>query len=234
MPGLEPSQHRFERVLEAVVPSDSLWLDVGCGRRLLPQWRLDAEVRLRSRARMLVGIDLDSDSLRENKSVTDRCFGGVPDLPFKDGSFRVVTANMVVEHIADPKHALSEIRRVLQKDGVFIFHTPNAAGFPTTLARKVPEVLKAFLARVLDGRKGGDVFPTFYRANTPDQIRHLAREVGLELERMEVVSTSAMFGVMLPLALVELLWLRHIQRPGREHLRSNVIVVLRKTHDQGS
>lgn len=228
VPGLETSQRGYERALDALVPQGVDWLDLGCGRGLLPSWRQEAEARLAARANLLVGIDLDHASLRENTVVTARCCGGVPDLPFKDESFDVVTGNMVVEHIDDPAHAFAEVRRVLRPGGLFVFHTPNSAAFPTSLARRIPEFAKATLARVLDGRKRKDVFPTYYRANTISQIQELARSAGLVSENIDLVSTTALFAVVPPLALLELLWLRSLRHTKRRHLRSNFVVALRK------
>lgn len=228
VPGLETSQRSYERALDALVPPGVDWLDLGCGRGLLPPWRQEAEARLAARANLLVGIDLDHASLRENTVVTARCCGGVPDLPFRDESFDVVSGNMVVEHVDDPAHAFAEVRRVLRPGGIFLFHTPNSAAFPTSWARRVPEAAKATLARILDGRKRKDVFPTYYRANTFRQIERVAKSAGLVSESIDLVSTTALFAVVPPLAFIELLWLRSLRHEKRRHLRSNFIVALRK------
>lgn len=45
-------------------------------------------------------------------------------IPFADESFDLVIANHVLEHVADDRKALSEIRRVLRKDGSAILQTP--------------------------------------------------------------------------------------------------------------
>jgi len=43
------------------------------------------------------------------------------ELPFKDNSFDIVLLTNVLDHTEDPKKVLSEIRRVLKKDGFFYF-----------------------------------------------------------------------------------------------------------------
>lgn len=48
----------------------------------------------------------------------------VQALPFPDGSFDLVIANHVLEHVADDLQALREIRRVLSADGHAIVQTP--------------------------------------------------------------------------------------------------------------
>ncbi|WP_110181128.1 class I SAM-dependent methyltransferase [Nocardioides solisilvae] len=48
----------------------------------------------------------------------------LPDLPFPDGTFDVVSAFDVVEHCADEAAALREVRRVLRPGGVFLMSVP--------------------------------------------------------------------------------------------------------------
>lgn len=228
VPGLEYSQHRYEDYLRKWVPQGAEWLDVGCGRRLLPSWRVAGERELLARAKSVVGIDLDLDSLKNNVSANVRIFGGVGALPFRDASFDVVTANMVVEHLDNPQSSFAEITRVLRHGGVFLFHTPNAKAFPTSLARRLPDAVKAPLARVLDNRHSSDVFRTYYRCNTAGDIARSAQSAGLEPVEISFVSSTALFAVVPPLALLELLWLRAIQRDSHQQLRSNILAVLRK------
>ena len=228
VPGLQSSQHHYEKTLEDRVTRGVHWLDIGCGRRMLPEWRLTAERELCARAGFLVGIDLDLPSLRDNTTVTAKCYCGVPDLPFHDSSFDLVTANMVVEHLNDPARAFAAVARVLRPGGKFIFHTPNAAAYPTTIAKLVPEVAKQGLARLLDGRRASDVFPTHYLANTRVDIARVAELAGLAVEEMQLVSSSAVFAVVPPLALVELIWLRRVQQAHRAEERSNLVVTLRR------
>ncbi len=46
-------------------------------------------------------------------------------LPFSDGAFDTVLSFQVIEHVPDADRYLSEVRRVLQDDGVFIIATPD-------------------------------------------------------------------------------------------------------------
>jgi ubiquinone/menaquinone biosynthesis C-methylase UbiE len=228
LPGLQYSQHRYEELLGTRVKAGVDWLDIGCGRRMLPLDREPQERELASRANSLVGIDLDVGSLKENSVVGQRVFGSISALPFQNERFDLVTANMVVEHLADPAASFGEVARVLRSGGLFIFHTPNTKGFPTSLARRVPEVAKAPLARWLDGRVAADVFPTFYRCNTVSDVNRSAHAAGLTVDEILLLSSTAMFSVVPPLALFELLWYRHIRTEDRREARSNLMAVLAK------
>jgi SAM-dependent methyltransferase len=227
-PAVRYSQEHYEALLDRYVGSDTRWLDLGCGRRLLAPWRSDAERQLVARCRELVGIDQDLASLRDNTVTPLLCFGAIGQLPFRPSTFSLVTANMVVEHLADPGNEFREIHRVLAPGGLFVFHTPNVEGYPTSVARRLPDGMKRFLALGLEGRSAADVFPTHYRANSSADLRALAAAVGFEIVELRFVSTSAVFAIVPPVAFVELLFLRTLAAEHKAERRSNIIAVFRK------
>jgi ubiquinone/menaquinone biosynthesis C-methylase UbiE len=227
-PSLRYSQAEYEEVLDRYVRPGSDWLEIGCGRSVLPGWRREEEARIVQRCRSLVGVDYDLASLKDHRTIRKKLRGNITRLPFKDGSFSLATANMVVEHLDDPEAQFRELHRVLRPDGVLLFHTPNALGYGVLLARLVPERLKAKLIRLLERRDEMDVFETHYRANTEPQIRRLAAASGFEVVELDLVNTDAVFAVIPPLALIELLWLRLLMTGPFRSLRTNLIVALRK------
>ena len=227
-PGLRYSQDEYEAQLYRFVNASTSWLDLGCGRRVLPAWRADSERQLVARAQQIYGIDLDLDSLRDNESINYLAQSSVSALPFADTSFTLVTANMVMEHVDDPVSMLRELRRVIKPGGHLLFHTPNARAFPTIMTRLMPDAIKQRAAYLLDGRESEDVFPTFYRANSPETIRTLAADSGFEIAELNLISSTAVFALVPPLAAVELLWIRSLSNPSRAEKRSNIIAVLRR------
>lgn len=226
-PGLDYSQHDYERLLGEVVRPGNHWLDLGCGHQLLPEWRRPAESELVGTAARLVGLDPEVEALRKHGSITARVCGSASDLPFGEGSFDLITANMVVEHLAQPLDQFREIRRVLRPGGCFVFHTPNLHGHPTVLARMVPEWLKSPLVRLLEGRVEEDRFPTHYRANSATELAAIAGQAGFEVTRLDYIASTATFAMLLPIAALELLWIRLTMRR-YPTLRSNLLVVLRR------
>jgi ubiquinone/menaquinone biosynthesis C-methylase UbiE len=230
-PGLRNAQFVYHETLASFLSPSTRWLDIGCGRRLLPEWMPEAEKQeaaLHSKLSATFGLDPDFPSLKENHFVRHRVMGDSASLPFADLSLDLLTANMVVEHLPQPQALLSEARRVLKPQGVFLFHTPNALSYATIMARLVPERLKAKLIHFLEGRREEDVFPTLYRMNTPARVKKLARENGLYIVKLIRIESSAQ-GVMLgPLVLLELLWIRLLRFVALRDLRSNLIVVLQK------
>ena len=234
VPGLEYSQHEYEKRLLERIPHGARWLDLGCGRRLLPEWRSASERTLVQRPSQFVGIDVDLDSLHDNKVAHYKVFGVAQHLPFAPESFDVVTANMVVEHLEDPAGTFREVRRVLSPGGLFFFHTPNSAAFPTALSRRLPDPLKRGAARILDGRSGKDVFHTYYRANTAGDVTRLAQASGLSIVEISLVSSTALFSIVPPLAFLELLYLRSLRSEERRERRSNLIAVLSRGEGAGA
>ena len=232
-PGLRFAQSEFEDRLFASVAEGCSWLDLGCGRALLPEWRGDRERELVRRPATLVGLDPELDALRRHAGIRLRVCGNGMSLPFAGETFDLVTANMVVEHLAEPDDQFREVARVLRPGGRFVFHTPNATGYPTLMARMVPDPVRALGARIVERRGEQDRFRTFYRANSPDVIHDIAAASGFVVERMDFLRSSAMFPLVPPLAAVELLLLRALARPGLSWLRPNLIVVLRKPDRNG-
>ena len=227
-PRVRYSQEVYEEVLRTHVTQATAWLDLGCGRRILPPWRGDAEQSLVHACPQVVGVDIDLDAIADNRSVTLKCLATGAALPFADESFDLVTANMVVEHLEAPTANFQEISRVLKPRGAFLFHTPNALGYPTLLARMVPEAVKKRAASLLDGRREEDVYPTFYRANNRRSLEAIARASSFEAIELSFIVTSAIFAVVPPVALLELLWLRTLMHERLADLRTNIIAVLRK------
>lgn len=227
-PRVRYSQQEYEEMLRAHVARATAWLDLGCGRRILPSWRGDAEQALVRSCPSVVGVDIDYDAIAENRSVSLKCLATGTALPFAAESFDLVTANMVVEHLQDPTTNFREIARVLKPGGAFLLHTPNAIGYPTLLARVVPEAMKKRAASLLDGRQEADVYPTFYRANSRRSLEAIARDSSFDTIDVHFIVTTAMFAVVLPLALLELLWLRTLMHERLADLRTNIIAVLHK------
>jgi SAM-dependent methyltransferase len=234
-PRLRYSQYLYEEALQRHVSRDTRWLDLGCGHQVLPRWRGAEERRLVETCKMVVGVDFDLPSLRNHRHISLRARADIARLPLKDRTFDLVTANMVVEHLSDPDVQFREVWRVLEPDGLFIFHTPNALGYVVMLARTVPDPIKRKLVRLLDGRPAEDVFPAFYRANTRARITGLARAVGFELEALKMVASDAVFEVIPALAALELLWLRLLLTKPFRALRPTIIAMMRKKRtEEGS
>lgn len=85
---------------------------------------------LATAAAEVVGVDISDAAIRQARKrypgdnltfVTSDCL----DLPFDTGSFDIVVANEMIEHIEDHARLLAEVRRVLADKGMLLVSTPN-------------------------------------------------------------------------------------------------------------
>lgn len=238
VPTLEYSQSIYENALKDNIRENCLWLDLGCGHKLLPIWRYESECRLTERTNNVVGMDYDFDSLKNHKSIRTRVRGDISHLPFANNCFDIVTSNMVFEHLKEPIIQLEEIYRILKPGGTLLFHTTNSFGYCTIGAKIVPAFIKDRLVWILEGRKEEDVFPAYYRINSPKTIRKLAELAGFHISQIKMISSSAQFVMIPPLVFFELFLLRILMSKRLEALRTNIIATLIKpqsnqmVHDQ--
>ena len=225
---LRYSQYLFEDVIESNVSADTKLLDLGCGHHLLSPWRLEEEKKLVGRASLVIGIDYDFPSLVKHKTITKKVHGSIDALPFPNDHFNVAISNMVVEHLDDPQIQFAEVNRVLAKDGLFIFHTVNEHGHFALMRKMTSGKFAKKLAYFLEDRVSDDVFEVHYKANSAEKIQELAKNTGFRVEKIKFISSDAVFAVVPPLAVLELIWIKILMKKSYEHLRTNIIVILKK------
>jgi ubiquinone/menaquinone biosynthesis C-methylase UbiE len=73
-----------------------------------------------------VQLDIAKDFLKDHPEV-DRKLMQADDLKFKDGELELVTMIRVMHHLPNPIPELSEVHRVLSKDGYFVLELANYA-----------------------------------------------------------------------------------------------------------
>lgn len=108
----------------ARLAQDKFALDIGCNNGY-------GTMILSNTSKKVVGVDV---SLRAIKKAVLSCrsrnvefqLGDAAYLPFKGGSFDLVTSFQVIEHIADYSTFLGEVKRVLKPRGKVLFTSPNA------------------------------------------------------------------------------------------------------------
>ena len=76
------------------------------------------------------GIDIDEKSCSFAKSLGLNIFNGeISDANYSNNCFDIIQCKQVLEHIYSPNKLLSEIKRILNKNGVLIIDVPNQKGF---------------------------------------------------------------------------------------------------------
>jgi SAM-dependent methyltransferase len=119
-------------LLDRLHPGMSL-LDVGCG-----PGTITSDLARRLAPGRVVGIDASApviDEARRQSGVAEGRpapvfeVGDLYDLPFADGSFDVVHAHQVLQHVGEPMAALAEMRRVCRPGGVVAVRDADIATF---------------------------------------------------------------------------------------------------------
>lgn len=171
-PGWRPAGEVFNALLEPLLAPAVRALDAGCGR-------FGVLGRFQDRVGLAVGVDRDFPSLRENPILSLRVQARLEALPFAGGAFDLILCTWVIEHLPEPEWAFQEMARALKPGGHLLLLTPNARHPLMILGRWIPPPWRPALVQRLYGRAPQDIFPVFYRANTPGKLRRLLREAGL-------------------------------------------------------
>lgn len=162
----------------------TVWLDAGCGSRLLENDMDPLEDWLANHCKSIVGMDFSATS---NRSIKSLVRGSLYHMPFADNSLDLITCRMVVEHLDKPQEAFIEVARCLRPGGAFIVITPNLlnyAIFGNAVASKVlPEKLRIRIVHASDARADEDIFPVRYKANTMHRLIHLLLTSHLQIHK---------------------------------------------------
>lgn len=111
-------QFLVERICTTLNKSNPRILDVGCGT--------GANLKMLAAHGRAEGVDISPqavDFCRE-RGLDSVKLGAAEQLPYENGSFELVTALDVVEHLDDDVAGLREMRRVLVRDGRVLLFVP--------------------------------------------------------------------------------------------------------------
>jgi 2-polyprenyl-3-methyl-5-hydroxy-6-metoxy-1,4-benzoquinol methylase len=145
-----------EEITRVPIRSSARVLDAGCGSgRLLDELAEYGAVS---------GLDMnpDSVSIAQRRGHEDVRVGVVEELPWEDETFDLVTCLDVVEHTADDRVSMRELRRVVRPEGRLLITVPAYQGLWSS----------------------HDVFNRHYRRYDRRMMRAVAADVGLRIERM--------------------------------------------------
>jgi SAM-dependent methyltransferase len=170
-------------------------LDVGCGT--------GANLLLLSKYGDAEGVDVSEDALAfcRERGLDKVRLGAGEELPYEDGTFDLVTALDVVEHMDDDLAGLTEMQRVLRPGGRVLLFVP-AFMFLWGLQDDVSNHRRRYrmpqLRRVLE-RAGFEVERTTYANITfflPIlMVRKLMRLTGIKTDTENSINVSAFNGV---------------------------------------
>jgi ubiquinone/menaquinone biosynthesis C-methylase UbiE len=228
-PGYRSPKARYQAALDGLVDGKSVWLDLGCGKRICSDDALNEG--LPRRAQFVVGVDLDP-ALSKHSSIDNLLRCDASALPFRDGAFTLVTSSFVLEHLEKPSEVFKEIARVCRPGARFVVFTPNLFNYGMLVAAVTPyrfhlwfKKVSYYLARGDWTEHEEDMFPTFYRANSVGKLRQLVQKTAFRVERLERVAMAHSFGFVKPLYIASLLFERLIDRRRLEALKADILGV---------
>jgi SAM-dependent methyltransferase len=192
VPGLVFNQTLYEQILYKCVTERTVWLDAGCGHKILPAWRESSEDCLIKTARFVCGCDVDAIAIKEHRSLNRLVVCDLAAMPFKDSTFTLITCNMVAEHLDKPEAVFAEFARLLVPgQGTVIVHTPFRWSYFAIISGLIPQRLKNRVGPLLDGRPAVDYYPVRYRCNTPGSLRRTFTSLGLEQLELRMLASEA-------------------------------------------
>ena len=169
----------YSAVLSHYVTPQTNWLDVGCGRHILPHNHNLATI-LAARCKSLTGID-PSDNVDSNPFLHGRQQTSVED--FKtDAKFDLISLRMVAEHVEKPDAAIAAFRRLLAPGGRVIIYTVYKWSPASLLAAATPMSVHHWAKKILWRTEEIDTFPVVYAMNTRPTLNRLFKSQGFEEE----------------------------------------------------
>ena len=188
-------------------------LDVGCGT--------GANLLMLSQYGDAEGVDVSEDALAfcRERGLEQVKLGAAEKLPYEDGTFDLVTALDVVEHLDNDLAGLREMRRVLRPGGRVLLFVPTFMflwGLQDDVSNHRRRYRLPELRRVLE-QAGFEIERTTYANITfflPILLaRKLMRVTGIKAESENNINVSAFNGVLGKLFGAESIVLRYMNIP---------------------
>lgn len=195
-------------------PGSSL-LDLGCGKA--------NPLLKRGEVSELHGIDIDSDAVRVNKSITSGETADLQSRALDRRGFDGLVSYDVLEHVERPDALIRNAVVSLKPGGFLFLVTPNCASIFGLVSRVIPLGFRHWLLRF-----GGDLTMNhvhYYRANTVRDLTHIIRKAGCEVVEMHVVNRLPSSRLLRALFLPGYLLCR---LPGLARMGSGLFCIARK------
>lgn len=167
---------QFYQRVNSILHPDAIVLDYGAGRGA-PQ--IDDTVqfrrqlsRIKGKVRKVIGADVDP-IVTTNPAIDEAIVLDNPGpLPLEDGSVDIIISDYTFEHLEHPAGVAREFDRILVPGGWICARTPNRFGYIAFMNRTIPEAFRLHVVGMAQpNRKEHDIFPAFYRLNTPSALR---------------------------------------------------------------
>jgi len=134
-----------------------------------------------------IGVDI-SKEIYKNEIVDKKVLGDLYRLPFREETFDLIYADYVLEHIGLINDFAKEIKRVLKKDGFFIFRTPNLYHYIPLMAKAMSRISSSTLSNFRKRYQSkNESLPLFYKMNTAVELKKLFQRKGFSIELLQLI-----------------------------------------------
>jgi ubiquinone/menaquinone biosynthesis C-methylase UbiE len=150
--------------------SNKVVLDAGCG---------DSGIvaEFKSKTKLIIGVDLNNILLMNNNIVDKKILSDLENISLENSSIDVIICEFVIEHLKHPLLVFKEFNRVLKKNGVLIFITPNILNPIMSISKILPlSVHKTLRKKILNKRE--DTHQTYYYTNKYSKLLEIGFKVG--------------------------------------------------------
>ncbi len=169
--------------VNALLDSDAVVLDVGCGRGVLMEDNIPFRKGLRilkGKCLKVIGIDVDAGA-QKNPFIDEFHLITGEQWPLPDHSVDLGISITVLEHVENPDAFFSEFKRVIKPGGYLCLLTGNVLSYGGAMSWLIPDVLHSgLLKRMQPEREEIDIFPKYYRCNTVKKIRRMLSKYGFD------------------------------------------------------
>lgn len=215
----------YRDLIHAHLPEGGRLLDAGCGRYL----KFSKEM---ANVAEVVGIDLESTIETRNECSPFAVRGNLNDLPFTSGHFDLIISRFVLEHLENPGKVFREFARVLKPGGKAVLLTPNKYDYVSVIAAATPYGLHRALVSRIFRVSEDDVFPTFYRANTPAALGRELKNAGFIEREIRMVNHYPAYLAFSPvLYRLGIVYERLTSLESFAFLRALILCVFEKEHE---
>jgi SAM-dependent methyltransferase len=219
------SHQDFLQLVTKYINNGTIIYDIGGGKN--PFITLERKSNLNYR---VIGVDIDEDELKAAPvGVYDNTI--VADITKYTGDMDgdVVICSTVLEHVESMEAALRGIGSCLKNGGYCAIFVPSKNALYARINRILPERLKRrILFSLFPDSRSLSGFPAYYDHCTPQDVKQIAKSLGLEVLEEKYYYKSKYFSFFFPLYLLWRIYLLVFYFIEKEQAAETFIMVLKK------
>lgn len=153
-------------------------LDLGCGEG-------EYANKLTESGFHVIAADINDKRFKYSGKIEFKKLDLTEKIPFSDSSFEYCILTEVLEHIRNPYHLLSEINRILKKNGFLVLSTPNILNLKSRYRFLLEGTYEYFREPLLEQAEGvneaSDLHLTPFRYH---ELEYILFKTGFAVERL--------------------------------------------------